>query len=443
MAGDIDPSTNKPYTYTTLALTLGDASSQRNMGFAAGFVQDEYRVTKRLVATLGLRYDKQFLPPTAPDSTYLPARLPIRSRNLSFAPRLALAYSPNEQTIVRGSFGLFFDVTNLAFFNTAASEDGNKFHSYTIGATAPTAPVYPTIPDSAGVQFIAKPNLELFDPNFRSMYAVQSNVQVEQSLTPNLLLKLQYMFFGTRFGPQSYDSNLTLTGASLADGRPIFTTNPRPNTNYGQILTIASTGTSSYNGLDVTVEKRMSKGLLFSLTYSWSHALGDSDQNGYVVSDPSNLRRDYGNLSTDVQSYFVARALYTTKTSRSWLRWANGIGISTTTMATSGRPLNPTTTDLNGDLIANDRPLFMERNSFRGPAYFRVDGRVSKTFKVKDRYGFEVLVEADNLLNHTNAACSVTGCNSAVNGVYNSAAFGNTTVAAQSRIGQLGGRFTF
>lgn len=443
VAGTIDPSTNKPYTYTTLAITLGDSSSQRNMGFVAGFVQDEYRITKRLVATAGLRYDKQFLPPTAPDSTYLPARLPMHSRNLSFAPRVSLSYSPNDRTMLQGSFGLFFDVTNLAFFTTEASEDGNKFHSYTIGATAPSAPVYPNIPDSVGVQFIAKPNLELFDPNFRSMYAVQSNVQVEQSFTPNLLLKIQYMFFGTRFGPQSYDSNLTLTGAKLADGRPIYTTNPRPNPNYGEILTIGSTGTSNYNGLDVTLVKRMSKGFLFAATYSWSHALGDSDQNGYIQSDASDLRRDYGNLSTDVQNYFVLRALYTTKTSGPWLRWANGIGLSTTTMATSGRPLNPTTTDLNGDLIANDRPLFMERNSFRGPVYFRVDGRVSKTFRVKNRYGFEVMAESDNLLNHTNPGCGVTGCNSAVNGVYNSATFGKLTVAAQSRIAQVGGRFTF
>ena len=443
VAGDIDPSTNKPYTYTTLALTLGDPSIQRNMGFVAGFIQDEYRVTRRLIATAGLRYDKQFLPPTAPDSTYIPARAPMHTRDLSFAPRLSLAYSPNERTMVRGSFGLFFDVTNLAFFTTEAAEDGNQFHSYTIAGTAPTAPVYPTIPDSAGVQFIAKPNLELFDPNFRSMYAIQSNLQVEQSLTPNLMIKFQYMFFGTRFGPLSYDSNLTLKGASLADGRPIYTTNPRPNPNYGQILTLSSTGNSSYNGLDVTLDKRMSKGLLFGVTYSWSHALGDSDQNGYVVSDPSDFRRDYGNLSTDVQSYFVGRVLYTANTSGPWLRWANGIGLSTTTMATSGRPLNPTTTDLNGDLVANDRPLFMERNSFRGPIYFRVDARVSKTFRIEKRYAFEVMAEADNLLNHTNPACSVTGCNSAVNGVYNSAAFGRLTAAAQSRVAQVGGRFTF
>jgi len=187
----------------------------------------------------------------------------------------------------------------------------------------------------------------------------------------------------------------------------------------------------------------MSKGFLFAATYSWSHALGDSDQNGYVQSDASDLRRDYGNLSTDVQNYFVLRALYTAKTSIPWLRWANGIGISSNTMATSGRPLNPTTTDLNGDLISNDRPLFMKRNSFRGPAYVRVDARIWKTFTVVKRYNFEVMAEAVNLLNHTNAACSVTGCNSAINGVYNSAAFGQLKAAAQSRIGQIGGRFTF
>ena len=444
LAGDIDPSTKKPYTYTTLSVSLGDPSITRNIQFISAFVQDEYRLSPRLVAIAGLRYEKKLLPEAVPDSTYALAQKRIHGRDFSFAPRLSLAFSPNDRTSVRGSAGIFFDVPNLTFFTAEASTDGNRYHAYTVAGTASTAPKYPTIPDAVGAQFMAKPNLYVIDPDFRAMYAVQSNLQVEQAFTQNLSVRFQYMYFGTRFGPYLHDTNLTPTGEALADGRPVYTTKTRPNPNYGQINELFSHGNTSYNGLDVTVNKRMSHGLLVAATYSWSHALGDSDQNGYAVSDPSDVRRDYGNLSTDVRHYFVLRALYTAHTSVSWLRWANGIGLSTMTMVTSGRPLNPLAgADLNGDLATNDRPLFVQRNSLRGPNYALVNARASKTFTFEKRFNFELMAEADNLLNHKNAACSVTGCNGAINGNVNSDSFGLITAAAPSRTAQVGGRFTF
>jgi hypothetical protein len=251
------------------------------------------------------------------------------------------------------------------------------------------------------------------------------------------------MFQGTRSGPYVYDTNLTPTGLALADGRPTYTVNPRPNTTVGRIYQWTSHGTTSYNGLDVTIDKRVSHGLEFMANYSWSHALGDSDQNGYVVSDPSNVRRDYGNLSTDVRHYFVARGLYTTRFQRKAFHWASGIGFSVMSQITSGYPLDARTSDLNGDGASNDRPLFFERNQFRGPHYLRSDARASKTFTLHDRYKLQAIFEGSNIFNHKNAACSVIGCNSAVNGTYNSTGFGNVTVAAQSRTAQVGGRFTF
>ena len=448
IAGTIDPATKRSYTYTSLSLALGDPRTTRKMQFFNAFVQDQYRFARNFSVTGGLRYEKQLYPEGSSDATYAPARQQLHSRSLSLAPRVNLTWQPNPTTMISAAGGLYFDVPNLLFFTTVASTDGNSYHTYTVAGGASGAPTFPNVPDSVSSAFLPKPNLYTFDPDFHSMYAVHANARVQQQLSSNFMLTMSYMFVGTRFGPYVYDMNLTPTGRTLADGRPIYSTSPRPNAHYGVMYQYTSHGTSNYNGLDVTLDKRLSHNLQFTANYSWSHALGDSDQNGYVVSDPSNVHRDYGNLSTDVRNYFIARGLYRTSFRSKPVLWANGIGVSLMSMITSGYPLDARTTDLNGDLASNDRPLFVERNAFRGPNYVRFDARASKVFAFREKYNLEAIVEGSNVFNHENAACSVIGCNSAVNGSYGSgttpaATFGNITAAAQSRTAQVGARFSF
>ncbi len=443
IAGDIDPVSGQPFTYTTLSLALGDPSVHRTMQFFNAFVQDQFRFTRTVTLTGGVRYEKQLYPEGSSDANYAPAHRQLHSRSREFAPRGTISWQANSTTLISVAGGLYFDVPNILFFTDIIQDDGNAYHSYTISPTTPGAPVYPAIPDTASLTAIAQPDQYTFDPAFKSMYAVHGNARVQQVLSQNFLFTLSYMFQGTRSGPYVYDTNLTPTGLTLADGRPTYTVNPRPNTNFGRDYQWTSHGTTSYNGLDVTIDKRVSHGLQFMANYSWSHALGDSDQNGYVVSDPSNVRRDYGNLSTDVRHYFVARGLYTTRFQPKAFHWASGIGFSVMSQITSGYPLDARTSDLNGDAASNDRPLFFERNQFRGPHYLRFDARASKTFTLHERYKLQVIFEGSNIFNHKNAACSVTGCNAAVNGTYNSTGFGNVTSAAQSRTAQMGGRLTF
>jgi hypothetical protein len=443
IAGDIDATTGQPYTYTSLSVALGDPSVRRNMQFFNAFVQDQYRVSRTVTVTAGLRYEKQLYPQGSSDANYLQAHQQVHSRSLEFAPRGTISWQANPTTMVSVAGGLYFDVPNILFFTDIIQDDGNQYHSYTIYPTTPGAPVYPTIPDSASLAAILQPDQYSFDPDFKSMYAIHGNARIQQVLSQNFLLTISYMFQGTRSGPYVYDTNLTPTGLTLADGRPTYTVSPRPNTTVGRVYQWTSHGTTSYNGLDVTIDKRLSRDFQFTANYSWSHALGDSDQNGYVVSDPSNVRRDYGNLSTDVRHYFIVRGLYTTRFQPKAVRWASGIGFSVIGQVTSGYPLDARTSDLNGDGVSNDRPLFTERNQYRGPNYVRFDARASKTFTIHQRYKLQAIFEGSNILNHENAACSVIGCNSAVNGTYNSTAFGSLILAAQSRTAQVGGRFTF
>jgi len=158
----------------------------------------------------------------------------------------------------------------------------------------------------------------------------------------------------------------------------------------------------------------------------------------------SDRARDYGNMSSDLRHYFSFRGSYQPHIAFRPLNWLNGFTASTIAMVNSGYPLNPLAgADLNGDLVSNDRPLFMQRNSFRGPGFQQVDARLSRTFTFAERYHVEGMIEAENLLNHLNANCTAAGCNSAINAVYSGASFGRITTARTPRRLQIGGRFYF
>jgi len=440
-----NPATGKPYTYTTLSVDFGDPSISRNTKLLSGFVQDEYRASSRLTFYAGLRYEKIFLPRLAENPTYVPAQK-VRASNFNVAPRLAFSWMPRAEgkTVVRGAFGIFFDTPNVSLFTNAASQDGNTLQSYTIPGAASTAPVYPNLPASVDSSFAGVRSILFFDPNFRMMYAEHANLQVERELATNLSIKLQYMFVASHFGTYLHDTNLGSPVNYLADGRPVYSSLNRPNKSFGALNMYSSGGNTNYNGVDVVLMKRFSHGLLFNAYYSYSHALGDADQTGVAVSDVSDRARDYGNMSSDLRHYFSFRGSYQPHIAFRPLNWLNGFTASTIAMVNSGYPLNPLAgADLNGDLVSNDRPLFMQRNSFRGPGFQQVDARLSRTFTFAERYHVEGMIEAENLLNHLNANCTAAGCNSAINAVYSGASFGRITTARTPRRLQIGGRFYF
>jgi len=112
---------------------------------------------------------------------------------------------------------------------------------------------------------------------------------------------------------------------------------------------------------------------------------------------------------------------------------------------TSGFPITVVQgSDLNGDSVNNDRPLFRGRNDVGGYNFREVNLRISRTFNVwKERAKLEVIGEAENLLNSTNAACNTGGCTGAVVNRFGAPDFRRITATTNSRQIQLGGRIRF
>jgi hypothetical protein len=111
---------------------------------------------------------------------------------------------------------------------------------------------------------------------------------------------------------------------------------------------------------------------------------------------------------------------------------------------TSSFPVNVVQgSDLNGDGINNDRPLFRGRNDTPGYGFEEVNLRISRTFRLTERFRLEIIGEAENLLNSLNAACTTAGCTGAVVNTFNAPDFKRITSATDSRQIQLGGRIRF
>ena len=72
------------------------------------FVQDNYRITPKLTLYAGLRYEHTFMPTPPLTNPDYPQTGRIPGYNLNFAPRIGLAWSPDERTVIRAGYGIFY-----------------------------------------------------------------------------------------------------------------------------------------------------------------------------------------------------------------------------------------------------------------------------------------------------------------------------------------------
>lgn len=143
------------------------------------------------------------------------------------------------------------------------------------------------------------------------MYAIHSNIQLEQAITENLSLAIGYVHSAGRRIPIYRNVNLLNPIRFLADGRPVFSplvnTATRHDLRFNVIQMVESVGVSQYDALTLQLTKRFSSGLQVSANYTLSKATDDApEQNmttgniqGLVLSDPTNRSLDKGYSFSD------------------------------------------------------------------------------------------------------------------------------------------------
>lgn len=279
----------------------------RNVGV---FAQDTWHIVPRLTITYGLRWDVDFVPSSISGPDYnavtgfdlsnlsnlalLPAGTPpYKTKWGNIAPRIGLAYQVSEsqgwQTVLRGGFGVFYDL--------ATSEVGNGVNTidYPFGSgNAVFGANFPLPPDAAKPPLIAPPNasnlgtLYAVDPNLESPYTLQWNVAVEQALGKQQTISVSYVGAAGRRLIQTADI--------------LF-----PNLNLFQAVLVTNVGTSDYNALQLQFQRRLSHGLQVLSSYSWSHSL-DTASAGSVGSGSNALLGLNTNLNRGPSDFDVRNA---------------------------------------------------------------------------------------------------------------------------------------
>jgi hypothetical protein len=177
---------------------------------------------------------------------------------------------------------------------------------------------------------------------------------------------------------------------------------PRIRSNYPDGYWLEQSSSSTYQGVSLTVNRRLSKEVAYLASYNYSATHDDASDYDEQPLDPRNTRLDWA-LSRQHQPHRVSFSGVFDLFEEGWLK---DTGLTPMFTWGSGRPLNTLlTTDAyrTGAYPISARPLGFPRNAAWMPRTISLDARVMKTIKVKhERARFQFGVEAFNLLNHTN-----------------------------------------
>ncbi|MGA3328468.1 MAG: hypothetical protein ABSF45_28800, partial [Terriglobia bacterium] len=309
------------------------------------FFTDQWQVTRKLTANLGIRNEFDFLQPflngdaefipslgtlavfntpnftsnAYPNGTnqYLVSKYNIQLASKAglsssdiiqymggnplndWAPRVALAYKVTDKTVVRSGFGVYYQVWNTGFNSAAYTSQMPFFAVYTYTNSAvPTAtgapnPLTPAISMNAPFQATgtvpANPTATLWGKP-KTPYTLNWNFTVERELLRDATLRVAYAGYRNdkMFGSPDINAPMPSPGVNPQTVRPW-------NTPYG-FSTVTLSNANIYqntdNELQIGFQKRYSKGLLLSSEYAWSRVLGNA-----TYLSPQNYHDSKGEIS--------------------------------------------------------------------------------------------------------------------------------------------------
>lgn len=434
--------------FFVLALTGDTHRTTYNNGFSF-FVQDDFRLRPNFTLNLGVRWEyfgpisekNNLLSNLAPDGTLAMVGTDhlngAYNRDLNnFAPRLGFAWNVKSRTVLRAAYGVYYDYIPqhlmLANFTPSAGIATNpigpkpvtalNFNSDQFNGNA-TGPIYT----------LASPPYNIFvtPRNFATPYVQNWNLNVQHGLNKSAALELGYVGSkGTRL-VRLYDQNQPDADFNF------------PNTNFGNMHTLATISGSTYHALQAIFRMNVWAGFSGFTSYTWSKSLDDASDGidftpgAAFPQDSTNLRAEHGPSTFDTRHRFTAAINYRVPT---WgpKRLGDGWALNTIITAQSGRPIPIITSDdTSGRFYFNQRPNVVPgvnpilsnwspdtgylntaafsqpdfgtfgdlgRDSIYGPKYWNVDFSVSKNTMITDRVGLQLRAEFFNIFNHPNFA---------------------------------------
>ena len=496
----------------TSLLQAFPSSSEEGLRFNThgGYVADDWKVSDRLTVSLNLRLES-YLNPTCDSncfsrltSAFTGASNPNaastaynqfivsgqhhaypNTQAVVWEPRIGIAWRPfgSEKTVIRTGAGIFADelpggLSEIAAFNApglnaftvgngtlAPGVAGSLFSTAALANQAllsqfKSGGSFNSI--SKAVPGFAAPNFDTFPNKFLQPTYYKWNFEVEQALGSKMILTVNYSgMHGIHIPVADEGLNAYCPASVCPNGFQGLPTAPA-NAALGNVIQYLSAGVSNYNGLTVSVQRRLSAGLTFNANYTWSHALDEVSNGGIanipfgaLVTDPSitipqnpfNIRGNYGNSDYDVRNYFSASFVLTDMFRHAGFHWGpnrifGGWTLSSNWFWRSGLPFSVVDSsavaplfglNYNGTIFAspvtnvpntcnnavnspcltasefapaaNNAPTGFGtggRNAFHGPHFFDTDIAVMKDVAIREHVTFSFGAQAYNAFNHTN-----------------------------------------
>ncbi len=486
------------------------------------YFQDDWHVSRRLTLNLGLRYDpffpwnetrnrvELFSPAAynahqvsnvfvnAPPGLLFPGDPGVpehgtRPNLKNFEPRVGFAYdvTGDGRMAIRGGFGMFYDtfqngIVNNRFVDTSPfsvqvnlNPASTPFSDPYRGSSNPFPAPYPPpkdikfpLPDLAASYDIGHGGV------FQTPLAYDWNFTIERQLGADWMVRAAYV--------GSHASHLMET---VELSPVVYPTKVHLYPEYSDIAMAQQDINSSYNSLQLTAQKRFSKGLTILANYTWSKSIDDlpngQDITTVVVGGnspipwymPGRHQFDRGPSEFDHTHRLVTSfswAMPRLTSSPAAVRFvAGGWQFTGLLSAQSGGPLTITAgKDQSGTALSTDRAVLLSntvygagacgsakpcvdwllpgsfglpaagtfgnlgKGALRGPNQIYYDGGLFKEFPIRgERMKFQFRAEFFNLFNRVNFNNPATN--------FSGAGFGRITSAGDPRIGQLALKFVF
>jgi hypothetical protein len=363
------------------------------------FVQDTWRVTPRLTATYGVRWELTPAPTFRSTTTQVPP-IPVGptvgtggslwpTRYTQFAPRAGVAYRLTPATVVRAGWGIFYDVEFGVATDPINAFPYNRWQ-FAGGGAAGGAGAAGAAPSGYG-----------YAQNLKLPFSREWNVSVEHAFRGVDVVSASYVGSAGR--------RLLRREATL-----------QPDSTIALTPTATNNGRSDFEALELQYRRKLAAGLQGLASYTWSHSIDNGSWDSGIYLPPTGGSNDRGASAFDVRHCFSAGLNW-----RAPRRWT----LSTLLSARSGFPIDVLSSenflglsfdDFKRPNLVPGVPLWIQgrlnpaaftipagsqqgnlgRNAIAGFGLGQVDLALSREFAVREESAIELRIEAFNVANH-------------------------------------------
>ena len=314
--------------------------------FYMPYFQDEWKATPTLTLSAGLRWEYYGVAHEADNATTVfdfdqfhgvclgshsrniplgvtPINTPPCPRNptlynpdyLNFDPRVSVAWAPNAlhgKTVFRAGFGIYHGAAQNDDLNAGLESD--TFTGALQGPVTLVPAFQQTVPDLTGFSNAANAPRALQRHGRRDLYAEEWGLTIDHEFPARFLFTASYL--GTH-GVRLFSRGAVNLCTSTPDvsgncTRPLDRFYPGGDP-FASVDIKRDIGSSSYHGLNLSLERRFANGFSFQTRYTWSHSINDGSIGGGESFGPQNvncLKCEIGPSVFDIRNNFTANGIY-------------------------------------------------------------------------------------------------------------------------------------